>query len=927
MSSAIEDKNFMVNGFEKISRDLDFLLECFREVLVETGESELAAHIPHPEQSPTRYSAEQIARLPGRIGQIYSIFFQILNMVEENAAAQTRRQRESELGLRSESGLWADHIARLKKEGFTPEQIAEGIRRTSVEPVLTAHPTEAKRPTVLEQHRELYLLMVKRENRMWTPFEQEAIRRDIKAVVERLWRTGEILAAKPDVASERRYAMHYLRDVFPNVLEFLDERLVYAWKDAGFDESLFQNPGNYPRLKFGTWIGGDRDGHPFVTAKVTADTLRDLRLNAFVVLEKHLTRLASRMTLSDMVQKRPMALVQGISRLHHQIGVIGDRILKHYADEPWKQFALMMKEKIPLLHDRLHEDAELLEGERYYRFPREMKEDLGLLVRTLTDVGAERLVTEEVLPVMRILDVFGFHLARLDVRQNSDFHDRAMAQVLTAAGVDGGDFASWTEERRLAFLSQELTTRRPFLFPGQSAGEEADAVLDSHRVMARHLAAYGRDGAGSLIVSMTRKLSDLLVVYLLAREGGMLKWEGDGFHCLLPVVPLLETIDDLERGGKLLDAFLAHPVTRRTLESLSPGDPVQQVMVGYSDSNKDSGILSSQWALNRAQIEIAAIGRAHGVRIQYFHGRGNTISRGGGPTSRFLEALPEETLQFDLRLTEQGEAIGQKFSNFITATYNLEVLLAGTTGVSTAQHHAQAKPERAEAAFEQIARASRAAYRRLIDRPEFMDFHRQATPIDVLEASRIGSRPARRTGKKTIQDLRAIPWVFSWTQARFYLPGWFGIGTALEELEKQSPEQFAGLKAALKTWPFLKYVLVNVETNLASADAGFMRTYSALVTSPEVHAAIYPVIEAEFLRSQKFIVKLFGKPIDERRPRFWKTLQLRAEPLRVLHLQQVGLLSAWRKLLAAGVEDEAEMMLPQLLLSVNAIASGLRTTG
>jgi len=934
MLNTPEENNYLSSGFDKISRDLDFLLQCLKEVMVEIEDSELAEHIPYPDQKPNRYTPDQIGRLPKRLGQIYSIFFQILNMVEENASAQIRRQRESVLGLASESGLWANHIARLKKRGFTEAQIAEGIRQTSVEPVLTAHPTEAKRSTVLEQHRALYLLMVKRENRMWTPAEQESIRQDVKIVLERLWRTGEILVAKPDVASERRYAMHYLREVFPNVLGLLDERLIYAWKDAGFDARIFQSPENYPKLKFGTWIGGDRDGHALVTAKVTQDTLRDLRLNAFIVLERILGKFASCLTLSDLVQKRPLPLMQAISRLHDQIGGLGDRIIKLYPDEPWKQFALMMKEKIPLLHAHHHDDTELVEGARYYRYPREIKADLDVLADSLIEVGAKNLAVSEVLPLVRHLDVFGFYLARLDIRQNSDFHDQALSQLMVAAGLKGQDFADWPEEERLEFLNSELKSKRPFIFNGQKAGDEADAVLDCYRVMAQHIQNYGIEGVGSLIISMTRKLSDLLVVYILAREGGLMKWDGDGFRCLMPVVPLLETIKDLELGESLLTDFLEHPVTRRTLKyqhSQISGSqskyPLQQVMVGYSDSNKDSGILSSQWALNQAQAAISRVGLEKGFRIEYFHGRGNTISRGGGPTSRFLEALPDDTLQFDLRLTEQGEAIGQKFSNFITATYNLEVLLAGTTGVSTAQHHLDIKDPPAAKVFEQIAHSSRTAYRELLEAPDFIDFYREATPIDVLEASRIGSRPARRTGKKTLQDLRAIPWVFSWTQARFYLPGWYGIGTALERLEKDSPGSFSELVDALKTWAFLKYVLVNVETNLASADLGFMKIYSGLVNDPKVHQSIFPMIEEEYLRSQKYIVKIFGKPIEERRPRFWKTLQLRAEPLRVLHLQQVGLLQAWRKLLADGIEDEAEIMLPELLLSVNAIASGLRTTG
>lgn len=940
MTCKDNDPNFMKAGFEKIDRDLDFLLESFKEVLVKIGEEELSTHVPHPGQSATRYTPEQIARLPERIGQLYSIFFQLLNMVEENTSAQIRRQRESSLGLKSETGLWGYYLERLKARGYSEDQIAQCMAQVHVEPVLTAHPTEAKRSTVLEQHRALYLLLVKKENQMWTPFEQEVIRDEVKTVLERLWRTGEILIAKPDVASERRYAMHYLREVFPNTLSFLDQRLKAAWKDAGFDPMRLNRVGVLPKLSFGTWIGGDRDGHPLVTAKVTRETLHDLRLNALIVIERAINRLSSHLTLSDMVQKRPLELVKAISRLHDQIGVMGDKIIKQYPDEPWKQFALMMREKLPLTHSHFDEEISLVEGQRFYQSPDQLRGDLLVLDQSLRIAQADSLADAEVLPVIRLLSVFGFHLARLDIRQNSFFHDKALGQLMEAAGIpEGADFENWPEDRRLEWLERELQSPRPLTLAGQTLGAQASEVIECYRVLAHHINRYGVDGLGSLIVSMTRRVSDLLVVYVLAREGGLLKWEeGTGFHCLLPVVPLLETIDDLERGKELVSTFIDYPLTRRSLADHARSrkgrvsgqnevELIQQVMVGYSDSNKDSGILSSQWALNQAQTQMSSTCLDKGVRIQYFHGRGNTISRGGGPTSRFLESLPDDTIKFDLRLTEQGEAIGQKFSNIITATYNLEVLLAGTTGVSMIQHVEGNPPHEFSGIIEQIAQDSRDAYRELIDSPGFMEFYTQATPIDVLEASRIGSRPSRRSGKKTLQDLRAIPWVFSWTQARFYLPGWYGLGTALEHLEQRSPEDFQQMIKALGTWSFLKYVLVNVETNLVSADLDFMRMYSSLVENRSVYDEIFPKIEGEFERTKHYLLKIFGRPIQERRPRFYKTLALRAEPLRVLHLQQFRLLQTWRKLLANGIEDEAEMMLPQLLLSVNAIASGLRTTG
>ncbi len=931
-------------AFSKIDSDLEFLIACFREVLADLGQSELSASLPWDEiPSPND--------LPPRLGQAYSVAFQLLNLVEENAAQQTRRKREREDGMSAERGLWGDALARLKADGFSQAQIAQIVPHIRVEPVLTAHPTEAKRLTVLEQHRELFRALGERENPNLTPAELATIRRRIKAILERLWRTGEILLAKPEVADERRQIGHYLTQIFPDALAQLDSRLRAAWDDAGFD--LQNLRGNMPKLRFGTWVGGDRDGHALVTAPVTQEALIELRIGALLVLDRMLERLGDKMSLSIYGQTAPPELFQAIARISDEIGARAAPILEQDEEEPWRQFVRLMHAKMPL--DTRADAPVLVDENGFYRFPNELKSDLQILKSSLQSVGAKRLIEVDLGPIERALETFGFHLASLDVRQNSAWHDKALAQLMTAAGLDGEDFPNWSERERLRFLDAELRSPRPFLHPGADIGGEAGAVLECYRVLAAHLEKYGA-GVGSLIVSMTRSLSDLLVVFVLAREAGLMRMTGEGLKCALPVVPLFETVEDLQGSPAILQAWLEHPVARlgigstkneagrldaASLKSATTGEaistknegfatdgtPTQQVMIGYSDSNKDKGIFASQWGLQKAQSAMAQVGEATGVRIRFFHGRGGTISRGAGPTHRFLEALPHGSLSGDIRLTEQGETIAQKFGNRATATYNLELLLAGVTSNTLRHQIPQNRKQPLEHLAEKLAQSSGAAYQNLLEADGFIAFFRQATPIDALEQSRIGSRPSRRTGAASLADLRAIPWVFSWNQSRFYLPGWFGIGTALMQLKTESPEDFESLKSAVSQWRFLRYVLTNVETNLASTDFDLMKAYADLVEDEAVKTRIFGLISDEWHRTNDALNDIFGGTMNSRRPRMMKTLAVRAQALEVLHLQQLELLKNWRT--STTVEDEttAGELLPELLLSINAIASGLRTTG
>ncbi|MFI0347853.1 MAG: phosphoenolpyruvate carboxylase [Chthoniobacterales bacterium] len=923
-----ERKDYILDGFNKIDRDLRHLMLCFREVLEELGENQIASCLPWLEET-SSFPLPQLLSGSG-LEQAYSIAFQLLNIVEANAAAKTRRLRESNSGLIAERGLWGEQLLRLKNLGHTEKEIAAFLPSVHVEPVFTAHPTEAKRSAVLAEHRILYQLLARADKESLTPSEQKKSRHQIKICLEKLWRSGEIFFTQPTVAEERRDILFYLRDIIPDAVTSLDERLRWAWEDVGFSPTLLAKA--YPQISFGTWVGGDRDGHPFVTAEVTRETLSELRLSALQLMYRQLGLLATALPLSSHFQKPSEELLSLICELTKQLGSSGEAIIERYSEEPWRQCVLLLQRMLPLQLN-LGERSSIDPSADRLQNPAELKNGLSVLIRSLEAVSADRLVRDTVWPVLRILEVFGFHLAHLDIRQNSAFHDRAVMQILQASGVtEAESFLSWSEEQRLTFFRNELASEvsRFKKHHHEQLGTEAQSVLGCYEILRDHINKYDPVGLGSLIVSMTRKLSDLLAVVFLAREGGITHWNGSTHYSLLPIVPLFETREDLEGAAELLSIYLCEPSTLSTLQHQKKEGQkqlIQEIMIGYSDSNKDCGIMASQSALHAAQSGMSKVAHSLNIGLRFFHGRGGTISRGAGPTHLFLDALPSGSLQGDLRMTEQGETIAQKYADPSTATYHLELLIAGVTGVSMAGPTCRKKSSLcSKKASSFLAEESRLAYQKLINTKDFITFYEQATPIDALEATLIGSRPKRRTSQRSLADLRAIPWVFSWNQSRFFLPGWFGVGSALQALEKKRPELFQELIFHHRSWSFLNYVLSNVETNLASAHFEIMSRYAALVRDPIVHDHVFSIIAEEFKKTKWQLQNVFGSSFEERRPRMEKTLALRDKALTLLHEQQIITLQAWRE---AQENDPAQAgtLLPRVLLSVNAIASGLRTTG
>lgn len=895
-------------GWQKISDDFEWIQSRFHKVLRDLGEAAIADSLA--KEQPV-IPSEEAAVQEDKFIQALSISFQLLNLVEENAAVQFRRRLEDEAGLPAVRGSWAETLQVLEESGLSPQTIAEALPQLNIMPVLTAHPTEAKRVTVLELHREFYLLLVKRENQMWSETERQLLYREFDALLERWWRTGEVYLAKPDVQAERNNVMYYFTQIFPQALRRTDQRLRDAWAAKGFEQRLLHKPDQFPRLEFGSWIGGDRDGHPYVDAQVTEETLYIHRRAALTTIKEHLTELGGKLSFSDLLSPVPTAFTQQLQAQAGLFGESGAAAIDRNPYEPLRQFVNLM---LLRMENTIAEKME--KAATCYREAKDLSADLRVLRIAMQEMGIQSVVENALFPLERMVDCLGFHLVSLDIRQNSSYHEKAMDQLLAAAGFGAQAFTSKNEQERIALLSKELETPRPFTASGQSCGAEADAVLAYFRVLRRHIDRYGLGGVGSLIVSMTRGLSDLLVVPIFLREVGLSEQP-------LQVVPLFETVDDLQAAPGVLDAFLSHPVTQQRWEKMPK---IQEVMLGYSDSNKDGGILSSRWNIYRAEAQLTEAAAKHGVQCCFFHGRGGTISRGGGKYHRFWDSMPFGSVSGSVKFTVQGETIAQQFGNPLNATYNLEMSLSGVARQMLTARQMKDMPRRPLEAMNRLAALSREQYQKLIQHPGFIAFFSQATPIDVLEQSKIGSRPARRTGRRSLDDLRAIPWVFSWSQARFHLTGWFGLGQALQALRTEAPEDYELLKGMVQKWPFWRYFLIQVETNLLQVDPAMMQAYATLVADASIRKELLALIQTDYEEASAQVADLFELPRAQRRVSQLENNARREQALNILHELHLAYLQQWRRAVAQESE-EAEPLLLRLLLLTNALSGGLKSTG
>ncbi|MCY4155584.1 MAG: phosphoenolpyruvate carboxylase [Gammaproteobacteria bacterium] len=841
--------------------------------------------------------------------QAWGIWFQLLNVAEENTAMRRRRVTESSQGLEPVSGTFANVIAQAVELGLSHREVQDLLNNVQVTPTITAHPTEAKRVTVLQIHRRIYVILYRLEATRWTPRERESLEQQLRNEIDLLWLTGELRLEKPSVQQEIRWGLHFFEQTLyrrvPETLERLDLALAGHYPGATFTVP--------PLFRFGTWIGGDRDGNPFVSNAVTREALL---MNRQAILQHYHIRLEElflKLSVSIHAISPAKTFLQHLDSLLDASGR-RKKLEQRNPGEIFRQFVFCLQEKI-----RNTEKKSTLSSFAYDSADRFIQ-DLTTLELGLQQANCGQLAQAHVTPLRRQAESFRFCSARLDLRQNSTIITGTLQDIWrqrhqqgTPPEANSGDWLEW--------IQAELAT--PFEQPPHFSFSDrhSASTFGLFQLLAETRQTLDRDAIGGFILSMTRSVADVLGVYLLAKYTGVFIDSQGVESSPLPVIPLFETITDLRAAPRIMHTLLQTPVVRRSLREQGG---IQEVMIGYSDSNKDGGFLTANFELSRAQLALTRVGVKCKTPIVFFHGRGGSVSRGGAPTGAAIAAQPAGTVNGKLRITEQGEVVSSRFANHGTAQYELELLAASVmehTLNSIRTQQSAPEPE-FEQALEALSSLAYTAYRRLVEATGLVDYYHAASPVQELGKLRIGSRPARRFGAGTLDDLRAIPWVFAWTQNRHHVPTWYGLGSAVQNFVRvRGPESVALLRDMYANWPLFRLVIDEVEKALAFVDLEVMRGYAGLSAREATGEQFQTRITSEYERSIEQVLLITGETtLCERFPRFSRKLERRGDILKQVGLAQVELLKRFR---AEGKQSD----LIALLLSINCVSAGLGWTG
>ncbi len=836
----------------------------------------------------------------------FTNYFQLINLSEDNERIRRLQRREHAEPDQPRRGSIREAVMGLARRGVDAETMLNLLAGAQVRMVLTAHPTEARRRTVIDKLARIFSVIRNLDERRALPYELDRARARLSATIAELWSSNEVRTAKPTVLDEVRAVLVYFGSTFVQVIPEIYRDLEEALHECYPDTPIAVVP---PFLTFGSWIGGDRDGNPFVTPEVTVEALGIMRAAALAHLDGRLTELSGRLSVSELMTSPATALDPLLDDYRLMFPNLGAELRDINAGEPYRQAVTLMRERLRATRDK---------REHGYRVAGELVADLRQVEASLVQQSAGMIGGGELHDVIRLVEVFGFDFATLDVRDHAKRHALALHHVFAITGVEA-DYESLDEASRCRLLLAEIDSKRPLVpIDLDTLPDEAREVVETFRTV-RWLVNYEHpDAIKTYIISGTDAPSDMLEVLLLMKETKLAGPGGEDAR--LRIAPLFEEGETLRNATRTMDTLLGFDVYARALQS-SGGH--QEIMIGYSDSNKDVGYLASTWELQQAQKQLAAFLSGHGIPFVFFHGRGGSVGRGGGPTNVAIQALPPHTVEGRIKMTEQGEVISARYSTLPIAHREIELALGAILirSVDLENPRLQGDHSRYEVAMDVMADRSAEVYRDLVyGDPDFVTFFHEATPIDAIARLQLGSRPAKRTASNRIQDLRAIPWVFSWTQARIILPGWYGLGTALgEAIERDGIDL---LRAMEREWPFFRATISNAELAMAKADMLIAERYVKLVKSDEIRNRIWSRIREEYDLAEAALLQIRDQAhLLDRESVLQRSIRRRNPYVDPLSLIEIELLNRLR----ANPADED--VVNTLHLAVNGIAGGLRNTG
>ena len=859
---------------------------------------------------------------PEALSQIiraFNLYFSLINIAEEAIALRERR-RAVQQRAQMWPGSFHDTLLTLREQGVDAVNLKSLFDQLCYLPVITAHPSEAKRRTIKGALRNIFLSIEALDDPRVRGMVREETIQQLSNQIHILWNTDEVRASKLDVSDEIRTGLSYFPLSLFQAVTQVYRNFTRSLADVYGAEALAEI-GTPSFLRFGSWIGGDRDGHPLVTTQVTAQAWRMQAQTAYTEYLRRLEQLSDQLSYSIRLCRPSDVFMADLEEDIAQSGVMLGVDEKRFLQEPYRRKLELMWLRIRRNLDLSESAVEFANDQTGYASDKAFLNDLYLIRDSLVSHGDVEVANRELLDLIRLVETFGFHLLQLDVRQESKRHSQTVAEVLRAT-LDI-DYLALDEDARLALLSDTIAHPNALQFDVAELTPAAQETLQLFHLIAHARRNLGAACFGKYVISMTHSASHVMEVMLLASQAGLAGQLAGNWFCHIGISPLFETIEDLHHAESVLTRLYELPVYRSLLDAEGKG---QEVMLGYSDSCKDGGILASAWSLYDAQKRIVAVSQAADIPCRMFHGRGGTLGRGGGPTYEAILAQPAGTVSGQLKLTEQGEVLFYKYNNMETAVYELTL---GVSGLLRASSHliGEVKPDRKDylGIMDEIAQAGERHYRALTEKtPGFLDYFYEATPVREIGLMNIGSRPShRKTGDRSKDSVRAIGWVFAWGQSRHALPAWYGIGAALESWRGNDFSRLAKLQNMYRDWPFFRTLLANAQMALTKTDMNIAREYASLCPDVAVGKQVYDTIRDEYLRSVRQILNVADiQTLLEESPDLAISLNQRNPYLDPLNHIQVVLLRKLRQDQTAN-----SVWLEPLLRSINAIAAGMRNTG